>query len=84
MTKVYDTVTYRLYDGNEIVYIGTTNDTERREKEHKKEGKQFTKLETTSRKMTEEGAKEKEAEDLAQYRKTHEGRNPKYNKDSDG
>ena len=84
MTKVYDTVTYRLYDGNEIVYIGTTNDTERREKVHKKEGKQFTKLEITSRKMTEEGAKEKEAEDLAQYRKNHGGRNPKYNKNLDG
>ena len=81
---IYDTVTYRLRDGNEIVYIGTTNDPVRRLQEHQSEGKQFTKLEVTSRKMTEKGAEEKEAGDLAQYRKNHGGRNPKYNKKNDG
>ena len=34
--------------------------------------------------MTAEGAKKKEAEALAAYRKSHGGKNPKYNKDSDG
>ena len=82
--KVRDTVTYNLRDGKRVVYKGTTNDTERREKEHKNENKQFTRLETTSRKMTSEGAKKKEAQDLEQYRKSHGGENPDYNKDSDG
>lgn len=34
--------------------------------------------------MTEEGAKHKEAKDLAQYRRTHDGKNPKYNDDNSG
>ena len=82
--KVFDTVLYILLDGKKIVYKGTTNDPERREKEHKKKGKQFTELKIISRKMTEKGAKEKEEQDLVQYRKNHGGRNPKYNKDPDG
>ena len=81
---IYDTVTYCLRDGNEIVYIGTTNDPVRRLQEHQSEGKQFTKLEATSDPMTKVDAKQKERQDLAQYRKNHGGRNPKYNKDSDG
>ena len=34
--------------------------------------------------MTEEGARKKEQKELQSYRKTHQGKNPKYNKDSDG
>ena len=83
MAKKRETVTYELKDGKKTVYIGTTNDPERREKEHKDSGKKFTKMDITSRKMTEEGAKKKETEKLERYRK-NQGRNPKYNKDSDG
>jgi predicted GIY-YIG superfamily endonuclease len=79
-----DTITYDLKDGKKIVYRGTTDDPERRADEHKASGKKFTKLTVTSRKMTEDGAKKKEAEALERYRKSHSGKNPKYNKDSDG
>ena len=41
MTKKRDTVTYELKQGNTVVYVGTTNDPERREQEHD-EGKQFS------------------------------------------
>ena len=84
MAKKYDTFTYKLKEGNTVVYIGTTNDPKRREQEHKSEGKRFTKMEITSRRMTEDGAKKKEAKELETYRKNHKGKNPKYNKDSDG
>ena len=83
MNKKLDTQTYELKVGNQIVYVGTTNDPERREQEHKQNGKKFTSMKTTSRCMTEEGAKKKEEERLKTYRKNH-GKNPKYNKDTDG
>ena len=84
MTKTQDTYVYELIDGNEVVYIGTTNDPGRREREHRDEGKKFSRLKPISRRMTEDGAKKKEAERLATYRKNHQGRNPKDNEDSDG
>ena len=84
MKKKYDTLTYDLKDGKKIVYRGITKDPEKREKEHKASGKRFTKMVLSKRKMTEEGAKKKEKENLRTYRKSHGGKNPKYNKDSDG
>ena len=84
MSKKRDTINYDLKDGKKIVYRGTTNDPERREKQHREEGKKFTHLLPTSRKMTREGAKKKESEALERYRRSHSGRNPKYNKDDDG
>ena len=82
--KPRDTVTYDLVQDGKIVYRGTTNDPERREREHKAQGKDFDRLAVTSRRMTNAGAKEKEAENLAKYRKGHGGRSPQYNKDTDG
>ena len=84
MGKQRNTQTYSLFDGNKKVYIGTTNDLERREQEHNNEGKQFTRIEITSRQMTEAGAKQRETEQLEVYRRGHKGNNPKYNEDSDG
>lgn len=78
-----DTVTYELKQGNKVVYVGTTNNPDRRAKEHAKD-KSFTKMDITSRKMTVAGAKKKEADRLNTYRNNHSGVNPKYNKDSDG
>ena len=82
--KKINTVTYELKEGNKVVYKGTTKNPESREKQHRQEGKKFSSLEITSRKMTEEGARKKEQKELQTYRKTHQGKNPKYNKDSDG
>lgn len=84
MAKRRDTVTYNLLHQRKVVYKGTTGDPERRQEQHKNEGKRFTSLQVTSRQMTEDGAKAKEAKDLDQYRQNHGGRNPRYNKDSDG
>ena len=68
MAKKRATLTYDLKAGNKIVYRGTTNDPERREQEHRDEGKRFSKMDITSRRMTEDGAKQKEAEALKTYR----------------
>ena len=82
--KPRKTVTYDLKKGNKIVYRGTTNNPERRENEHRREGKDFDKLLVTSRRMTQDGAKKKEVDNLETYRRSHSGKNPKYNQDSDG
>ena len=82
--KPRNSIVYKLLKGNKIEYFGTTNNLERREKKHKSDGKQFDSIKPVSRLMTEEGAKKREKELLAKYRKTHKGKNPKYNKDSDG
>ena len=83
MARKRDTVTYRLKKGRETVYIGSTNDPERREEEHRDEGKRFSGLQITSRRMTKEGAETKEAEQLKTFRSNH-GKNPRHNKDTDG
>ncbi len=80
MAKKRDTVTYALYDKRKKVYVGVTEDPERRVREHELEGKRFSRMDVTSRKMTEDGARQKEAEQLESYRRAHRGRNPRYNK----
>lgn len=83
MKNKQDTVTYELKDGNKVLYVGTTNDPERREQEHKDSGKKFGHMSITSRRMTEEGAMKKEESRLKTYRKNN-GKNPRYNNDNDG
>jgi len=78
-----DTVVYELKEGRKVVYIGTTNDPDRREAEHLDDGKRFSHMLITTRKMTEDGAKKRETDRLYTYRK-NQGKNPKYNKDNDG
>lgn len=82
--KQRNTVTYDLKRGNNVVYRGTTDDPERREQQHKESGKMFDNLKVTSRRMTENGAKSKESENLDRYRKGHGGKNPIYNENDDG
>lgn len=83
--KPRDTITYELVNGRKVVYRGTTSQNpEQRAKQHQGEGKQFTNIRVTSRKMTEEGAKKKEEASLATYRQNHSGRNPRYNKNKTG
>ena len=59
MAKERETRTYDLLQGNKVVYRGTTNDLDKREQEHRDGGKKFTGIRPTSRKMTDEGAKQK-------------------------
>jgi len=84
MSRKRDTTTYALFDRKRKVYIGTTNDPEERAAPHKNQGKRFTRMEITSRRMTEEGAKQKETKQLESYRQGHGGRNPRHNKNSNG
>ena len=83
MPKQRDTVTYLLRDGGKIVYVGVTDDLRRREQEHRNEGKRFTRAPAITRVTTKEKAKEVERERLKIYRR-YNGKNPKYNRDSDG
>ncbi len=76
--------TYALYKGREKVYIGEAGNPEQRAEQHRDEGKRFDRVETTSRQMLKENAQNREADQLATYRRGHGGKNPKYNKDDDG
>jgi predicted GIY-YIG superfamily endonuclease len=84
MPQKRDTVTYELKQGRKVVYVGTTNDPTVREQQHKNSGKSFTHMRVTSRRMTADGAQKQESDRLSKYRDSHGGRNPRYNKDSDG
>ena len=70
---------YRLKDGRQTVYIGKTNDLDARAEEHRAEGKRFTRLLALGRAMTKDSALRREEEALRAYRRTHHGRNPRYN-----
>ena len=75
---------YELFNGNKKVYIGESNNVERRCAEHQEEGKQFTRVELVSRSMTKAGAQEREAQRLETYRRGHGGDNPRYNDTDEG
>ena len=85
--KPRKTATYDLVcgQGNEIVYRGrTSQDLEDRAAGHRSDGKSFDRIVPTSRRMTDEGAKRHESESLERYRRSHGGRNPRYNKTDHG
>jgi len=77
--KNRDTSRYKLKEGNEIVYIGITDDPKRRESEHKREGKKFAKMEKVGPAVTRESAFKWESESIKKYKKSHGGKSPKYN-----
>lgn len=52
-----DTSKYVLKQGNKIVYVGITNNPERREAEHRQD-KNFDKMELVGRKSTRDGAEQ--------------------------
>ena len=85
--KPRDTLTYDLVRGrgNQVVYRGTTSqDPEDRAAQHRSAGKKFDRVVPTSRRMTEEGARRRESENLERYRRSHDGRNPLYNETDHG
>lgn len=79
-----DTYKYLLVDGNEVVYIGITNDLERREAEHRSEGMQFTRIVKIGNITTRDAAEDWEAERIATYKQSHNGQRPKYNRNDSG
>jgi len=84
MASKRDTYRYRLKAGNKIIYIGTTNDPERRAREHKEIKERHIKFEVVGPKVTRDTAKKWEDDKLETYRKHNKGRNPKYNKSDSG
>ena len=79
-----DTAVYTLRGSRgEITYIGSSNDLGRRASEHERSGKRGTMRKETSR-MTQPGARRREAERLETYRRNHGGKNPPHNKTRHG
>ncbi len=75
-----DFVNYDLKQGKTVVYKGQTNDLDRREREHRQDGKEFTHIKKVEKAKTLIGSKNTEKKALETYRKNHQGQNPKYNK----
>lgn len=78
MGKKRNTVVYELYDKGKKVYIGITDDPERRREEHKKD-KKFDTMKIVTGKRTEESAHQEEQRRLEVYKK-RTGKLPRYNK----
>lgn len=79
-----NTFNCNLKQGHKIVYKGTTNDLEKRAREHEADGKKFTHIQQIGRVKTEAGANRQEARQLSNYRKNHGGFNPRYNNAKNG
>ena len=73
------TYRYTLRDKGKIVYYGINNDLERREAEHRDEGKRFGSMKQEGPRVTHQTAENWEEQRLEGYRSTHRGRNPRYN-----
>ena len=71
---------YELKYGNKVVYIGITNNPNRREAEHNNDGKKFTRFSIIGPAVTQDSADSWEESRLATYCKNHGGNTPKYNK----
>ena len=79
MGSIRDTYKYELRDQNRVVYIGITNDPDRRE-DARAEGKRFSHMWLIGNRTTQAAAERWEEERLASYRRSHGGMNPRYNK----
>lgn len=82
--KERDTHNYTLKKGRKTVYIGTTNDLERREQEHHNSGKDFDKMIPNGPAVSKETAAKREEQALKTFMKNHDGKLPKYNKNKSG
>ena len=81
--KKRDTYKYELAKGNKIVYIGITNDPERRETEHRKD-KDFDKMRIIGNVSTLDGASKWETDRIQTYMNNHNGNTPRYNQNEHG
>jgi len=79
-----DTYVYRLKKKKQTVYIGTTNNPNAREKQHRDSGKKFTHMQIERYPTSKNTAKTREAQKLKNYRSNNKGKNPKYNKSKSG
>lgn len=61
------------------LYYGITKDLERREAEHREDGKEFAEMVQIGRATTHEAASAWEREAIQDYKDSHRGRRPRYN-----
>lgn len=61
------------------LYYGITKDLERREAEHREDGKKFAEMVQIGRATTREAASAWEKEAIQDYKDSHRGRRPRYN-----
>jgi predicted GIY-YIG superfamily endonuclease len=73
-----NTYPYVLKDRKKVVYIGITKNPERREQEHREEGKKFSSM-NLDFPCSEKTALEREQEKIESYKRSHKGKKPKYN-----
>ena len=78
-----NTYKYVLKDGNKIIYIGITDNPQRRESEHRR-NKDFQKMEVIGRKVTRDSADQWESERIDKYRRNHKNQIPPLNKTKNG
>ena len=78
-----DTYKYELTKGNKVVYVGITNNPERREAEHRKD-KDFTNMRIVGGPSTFSGACQWEADRIKTYMQNHGGDTPLYNQNEHG
>ncbi len=78
--KARTTQRYELRDNRKLVYVGITDDLDRRVEEHTAGGKRFTSVNLVGPKVTEESAKAWEQKRIDTYRENHGNRNPRHNK----
>ena len=78
-----DTNKYVLKQGNKIVYVGITDDPQRREAEHRQD-MNFDKLEIVGRKTSRDNAEQWETDRIKTYMDNHDGKTPLYNQNTSG
>jgi len=78
--KKRDTYIYQLKEGRKIVYVGITNNPNRRAIEHDNTGKEFTHVLLIRGPMSRERAEKLEKEYIQKYKRGHKGKPPRYNK----
>ena len=81
--KIADTYVYKLVRNGQIVYIGITNDLERREQEHR-EDKQFDEMQVIKGPCTREEAEISETTQLDIFTIFHNNCLPEYNQTCNG
>ncbi len=81
--KKMKSVTYKLVRNNRAVYIGTTNNPYVRKQQHAQSGKKFDAMVVTSPRLPRQVAERREVRNIKSYKEAT-GRNPRYNKTSDG
>lgn len=84
MAEKRDTKKYELYDGHTLVYVGITNDIERRAKEHEADGMTFTSIGQVGKTTSIGGAGKWEEDRIQTYKENHGGQRPKYNQNDSG